>query len=130
MYEEGTMMNIYFTKEHEWVRVQDGVGVVGISEHAAHELGDITFVELPKIGTVVEQFKLLGSIESVKAASDIFAPVSGTVVKINEALETAPEVVNESAQEAGWMVWIKMNDASELTKLMTRDQYDEYLKSL
>jgi len=123
-------MNIYFTKEHEWVRVQDGVGVVGISEHAAHELGDITFVELPKIGTVVEQFKLLGSIESVKAASDIFAPVSGTVVKINEALETAPEVVNESAQEAGWMVWIKMNDASELTKLMTRDQYDEYLKSL
>lgn len=120
----------YFTKEHEWVRVVDGVGVVGISDHAAHELGDITFVELPKIGTAVEQFKLLGSIESVKAASDIFAPVSGSVIKINEALETAPEVVNESAQEAGWMVWIKMDDASELTKLMTREQYDEYLKSL
>jgi glycine cleavage system H protein len=123
-------MDIYFTKEHEWVKVQDGVGVVGISEHAAHELGDITFVELPKIGIAVEQFKLLGSIESVKAASDIFAPVSGSVIKINEALETAPEVVNESAEDAGWMVWIKMGDASELTNLMTRDQYDEYLKTL
>jgi glycine cleavage system H protein len=123
-------MNIYFTKEHEWVKVQDGVGVAGISEHAAHELGDITFVELPKVGTVVEQFKLLGSIESVKAASDIFAPVSGFVIKINEALETAPEVVNESAEDAGWMVWIQMGDASELKNLMTREQYDEYLKSL
>ena len=124
------MTKTYFTKEHEWVNVLDGVGVAGISEHAAHELGDITFVELPKVGTVVEQFKLLGSIESIKAASDIFAPVSGLLVKINEALETSPEMVNESAEDSGWMVWIKMNDSSELAKLMTREQYDEYLKSL
>jgi len=123
-------MSIYFTKEHEWVRVQDGVGVVGISDHAAHELGDITFVELPKTGSVVEQFKLLGSIESVKAASDIFAPVSGSVIKINEELEAKPELVNESAEEAGWMACIKMDDASELANLMTRQQYDEYLKTL
>jgi len=123
-------MSMYFTKEHEWVKVQDGVGVVGISEHAAHELGDITFVELPKLNAAVEQFKLLGSIESVKAASDIFAPVSGSVIKINEELEAKPEVVNESAEDAGWMAWIKMDDASELANLMTREQYDDYLKSL
>lgn len=123
-------MSMYFTKEHEWVRVQDGVGVVGISEHAAHELGDITFVEFPKLGAAVTQFKLLGSIESVKAASDIFAPVSGSVIKINDELEAKPELVNESAEEAGWMAWIKMDDASELANLMTREQYDEYLKTL
>jgi len=123
-------MSMYFTKEHEWVKVQDGVGVVGISEHAAHELGDITFVELPKLNAAVEQFKLLGSIESVKAASDIFAPVSGSVIKINEELEAKPELVNESAEDTGWMAWIKMDDASELANLMTREQYDDYLKSL
>ena len=123
-------MNIYFTRDHEWVRVLDGVGVVGISEHAAHELGDVTFVELPKVGAVIEQFKLLGSIESVKAASDVFAPVSGTVIKTNEALETAPELVNESAQDDGWIAWIKLANAAELTGLMTAEQYEGYLKSL
>ena len=123
-------MSIYFTKEHEWVKVKEGIGAVGISEHAAHELGDITFVELPKIGTVVKQFGVLGSIESVKAASDIFAPVSGKVVKVNEALDTAPEIVNESAEDAGWMAWVEISDESELKNLMTQDQYNDYLKTL
>jgi len=123
-------MSIYFTREHEWVKVKEGIGAVGISEHAAHELGDITFVELPKIGAVVKQFGILGSIESVKAASDIFAPVSGKVVKINEALDTAPEIVNESAEDAGWMAWVEIADESELKNLMTQEQYDEYLKTL
>ncbi len=123
-------MSTYFTKEHEWVKVKEGIGAVGISEHAAHELGDITFVELPKMGAVVTQFAMLGSIESVKAASDIFAPVSGTVIKVNEALETAPEIVNESAEDAGWMAWIKIADESELKNLMTQEQYDDYLKTL
>ncbi|MDD2539878.1 MAG: glycine cleavage system protein GcvH [Desulfuromonadaceae bacterium] len=123
-------MSMYFTKEHEWVKVKEGIGAVGISEHAAHELGDITFVELPKMGAVVKQFAMLGSIESVKAASDIFAPVSGTVVKVNEALETAPEIVNESAEDAGWMAWIEIADESELENLMTQGQYDDYLKTL
>ena len=123
-------MSIYFTKEHEWVKVKEGIGAVGISEHAAHELGDITFVELPKIGAVVKQFGILGSIESVKAASDIFAPVSGKVVKINDALDTAPEIVNESAEDAGWMAWVEIADVTELTNLMTQEQYDEYLKTL
>lgn len=123
-------MSIYFTKEHEWVKVKEGIGAVGISEHAAHELGDITFVELPVMGKVVKQFDMLGAIESVKAASDIFSPVSGTVVKINEALNDAPEIVNESAEDAGWLAWIEIADEAELKNLMTREQYDEYLKTV
>jgi glycine cleavage system H protein len=125
-----TDMSIYFTKEHEWVKVKEGIGAVGISEHAAHELGDITFVELPAIGKVVKQFEVLGAIESVKAASDIYSPVSGKVVKINEALNDAPEIVNESAEDAGWLAWIEISDEAELKKLMTREQYDEYLKTV
>ncbi|RII30587.1 MAG: glycine cleavage system protein H [Geobacter sp.] len=123
-------MSMYFTKEHEWVKVKDGIGAVGISEHAAHELGDVTFVELPKIGAVVKQFAVLGSIESVKAASDIYAPISGKVVKINEILNSSPEIVNESAEDAGWMAWIEIADESELKNLMTSEQYGEYLKTL
>ena len=123
-------MSIYFTKEHEWVKVKEGIGAVGISEHAAHELGDITFVELPKIGKTVKQFEMLGSIESVKAASDIFAPVSGKVIKVNEALEVSPEIVNESAEDAGWMAWVEIADESELKNLMTQEQYNDYLKTL
>jgi len=123
-------MSIYFTKEHEWVKVKEGVGAVGISEHAAHELGDVTFVELPKTGKVVKQFEVLGAIESVKAASDIYAPVSGKVIKVNEALDDAPEIVNESAEDAGWMAWIEIADAAELKNLMTKEQYDEYLQTL
>jgi len=124
------MPEMYFTKEHEWVKVKEGIGAVGISEHAAHELGDVTFVELPQIGKSVKQFDLLGSIESVKAASDIYAPLSGTVVKVNEALDTAPEIVNESAEDAGWMAWIEISDLSELKNLMTREEYEAYLKTL
>lgn len=123
-------MSIYFTKEHEWVKVNGNVGTIGISEHAAHELGDITFVELPKLGLVVKQFGVLGGIESVKAASDIFAPVSGKVIKVNDALDTAPEIVNEGAEEAGWMAEVEIADAAELKNLMTQGQYDDYLKTL
>ena len=123
-------MSIYFTKEHEWVKVKEGIGAIGISDHAAHELGDITFVELPKIGKSVKQFEVLAAIESVKAASDIFSPLSGTVIKVNEALEEAPEIVNESAEDAGWMAWIEIADQSELKNLMTQEQYNDYLKTL
>ncbi len=123
-------MSMYFTKEHEWVKVDGGVGTVGISGHAAHELGDITFVELPKIGAVVKQFGILGSIESVKAASDIFAPLSGKVVAVNEALDTAPEAVNDGAEDGGWMAQVEIADEAELKNLMTQAQYDDYLKTL
>ncbi|CAG0985936.1 glycine cleavage system protein GcvH [Geobacter sp.] len=123
-------METYFTKEHEWVKVKEGVASVGITEYAAHQLGDVTFVELPKVGKTVKQFEVLAAIESVKAASDIYAPVSGKVTQVNEALDERPEIVNEAAEDAGWMALIEMADPAELQKLMTRDQYDEYVRSL
>jgi glycine cleavage system H protein len=124
------MAEFFFSKEHEWVKVEGGTGKVGISEHAAHELGDVTFVELPKEGTVVKQFGILGSIESVKAASDIYAPVSGRVIAVNGVLDATPELVNESAEEGAWMAEIEIADAAELQNLMTREQYDAYLETL
>ncbi|AAR33708.1 glycine cleavage system protein GcvH [Geobacter sulfurreducens] len=123
-------METYFTKEHEWVKVKEGVAAVGITEYAAHQLGDVTFVELPQVGKQVKQFEVLAAIESVKAASDIYAPVSGKVTQVNEALDDRPEIVNEAAEEAGWIAWIEMGDTSELNGLLTREQYDEYLKGL
>ncbi len=123
-------METYFTKEHEWVKIKEGIASVGITEYAAHQLGDVTFVELPQVGKTVKQFQVLCAIESVKAASDIYAPVSGTVTKVNEALEDRPEIVNEAAEDAGWMAWIEMSDPSEVKALMDRAAYDEYLRSL
>ena len=123
-------MEYFFTKEHEWVKVSGTTATVGISNHAAHELGDVTFVELPQVGKVVKQFGTLAAIESVKAASDIYAPVSGKVIAVNEILETTPEVVNESAEESGWICVLEVTDAGELTNLMNKAAYEEYLKSL
>lgn len=124
------MAEIYFTKEHEWVKVEGTKGKVGISDHAAHELGDITFVELPQVGKSFKQFDVLAAIESVKAASDIYAPLSGTVVKVNAELDTRPELVNESAEEQAWMAEIEIADTAELSNLMTAAQYEEYVKNL
>jgi glycine cleavage system H protein len=124
------MSDIYFTKEHEWVKIKDGVANIGISDHAAHALGDITFVELPQVGKKVKQFDALCSIESVKAASDIYAPVSGTVVKINELLDEKPEIVNEAPEDAGWIAVMEPTDLGELKNLMDRAAYEEYLRGL
>ena len=125
------MAEPFFTKEHEWVRFEGNVASVGITDFAAHQLGDITFVELPPIGKVVKQFEVLCGIESVKTASDIYAPVSGKVIAVNAALNDTPEVVNESPEENAWMVKLEaVDDAAELSRLMDRDQYLEYLKGL
>jgi glycine cleavage system H protein len=123
-------MDMYFSKEHEWVKISGTTATVGISEHAAHELGDITFVELPAVGKSVKQFDTVAAIESVKAASDIYSPLSGKVTSINETLENTPEVVNESAEEAGWICTLEITDPSEVKNLMSKAEYDEYLKSL
>ena len=123
-------MSVYYTKEHEWVKIKDGVASIGISEHAAHELGDITFVELPQVGKTVKQFEVLAGIESVKAASDIYAPLSGKVTKVNEALNDTPEIVNEAAEDAGWIAWLEPSDISEVKNLLSKAEYDEYLKGL
>ncbi len=124
------MSEIYFTKEHEWVKVKGNSAVCGISAHAAHELGDITFVELPEIGKKFKQEEVMAAIESVKAASDIYAPISGKVVKVNMELEDAPERVNESPEDAAWMVELEIDDSGELTRLMTQEMYDNYLQTL
>jgi glycine cleavage system H protein len=123
-------MEHFFSKEHEWVKISGTTATVGISDHAAHELGDITFVELPQVGKKVKQFDTLAAIESVKAASDIFSPVSGKVITVNETLENTPEVVNESAEESGWICVLEISDPDEVKNLMNRAQYDEYLKTL
>ncbi len=124
------MSETYYTKEHEWVKIKDGVASIGITDYAAHQLGDVTFVELPQVGKSVKQFEVLCAIESVKAASDIYAPVSGRVTQVNEALNDAPEIVNESAEDAGWMALLEMADPAEVKNLMTRAQYDDYLRGL
>ena len=120
----------FFTKEHEWVEMAGGQATVGISEHAAHELGDITYVELPKIGRSVKQFDTLAGIESVKAASDIYAPVSGKVVEVNQALDEAPELVNQGAEAQGWICKLEGVDEGELASLMDAETYGTYLRGL
>ena len=123
-------MATYFSKEHEWVRVEENTGSVGITRFAADQLGDVTFVELPRAGKEVKQFEGLCGIESVKAASDIYSPVSGKVVAVNEALDATPELVNESPEEGAWLAKIELADATELKNLMTREEYDEYVRGL
>ncbi|MDY0385379.1 glycine cleavage system protein GcvH [Trichlorobacter sp.] len=123
-------MSIYFTKEHEWARVSGNLAQVGISEHAAHELGDVTFVELPPVGKQVKQGEVLAAIESVKAASDIYAPLSGKVVKVNSVLDATPEQVNESPEQSAWMLELELSDPAEVGSLMNKEQYDAYLKTL
>lgn len=121
-------MEKHYTKEHEWASVEGNVATIGISEHAAHELGDITFVELPAVGKTVKQFDTLAGIESVKAASDIYSPLSGKVVEVNQKLEDAPELVNESAEERGWICKLEITDAGEVGALMDAAAYADFVK--
>ena len=117
-----------YTREHEWVRAEGKDATVGITDHAQEALGDITFVELPKAGAAVTQSKAMATIESVKAASDIYAPVSGTVKEANAQLEAEPGLVNQSPYEKAWIAKIAMSDPAELDNLMDADAYAAYLK--
>lgn len=117
-----------YTKEHEWVEVEIDEGIVGITEHAAKELGDITFVELPNIGTDLIVGDVLGVIESVKAASDIYCPASGTVCAINDAVIDDPSIINRSSEKDGWLCRLENVDIAEIEDLMDKKQYEEYLK--
>jgi len=119
--------NLRYTKEHEWVRVEGDTGVIGITFHAQKELGDIVYVDLPKPGTVVQQGKTIGSVESVKAVSDIFTPVSGEVLEINSSLADSPEVLNSDPYGSGWLVKIKLSDPGEAGKLLTAAEYQAYV---
>jgi glycine cleavage system H protein len=119
--------NFHYTKEHEWVRVEGDIGVIGITDHAQQELGDIVYVDLPKPGAHLEQGKTLGSVESVKAVSDIFAPVSGEVVEINPLLSTAPEKLNEDPHGDAWLVKIKLSAPDEIKRLLSAEDYQNYV---
>ena len=119
--------NCQYTKEHEWVRVEGGDGVVGITDHAQKELGDIVYVELPKVGATVEQGKTLGSVESVKAVSDIYSPVSGEVIAVNEVLTTAPEKLNADPHGEAWLVKIRLWAPDEAKSLMSAEDYQTYV---
>ncbi|HZL66981.1 MAG TPA: glycine cleavage system protein GcvH [Candidatus Limnocylindrales bacterium] len=115
-----------YTKEHEWLKVEGNTGTVGITDHAQESLGDIVFVELPKVGTEVTAGKTFGTVESVKAVSDLFAPVSGTVTEVNEALNTSPEQVNKDAHGA-WMVKVAMKNPSEANQLLSAGDYEKFV---
>lgn len=117
-----------YTKDHEWVQIEDDLAVVGISEHAAEELGDITFVELPEEDTDFIVGDVIAVVESVKAASDIYAPISGTVKESNNYLEDDPGVINQSAEEKGWICKLENFDVSEIEDLMDEEAYQKYLQ--
>ena len=116
-----------YTKEHEWVQIAGDAGTVGITDHAQQELGDIVYVDLPKVGTRVEKGKPLGSVESVKAVSDIFAPVSGEVIEVNDVLTNKPETLNEDPHGAGWLVKIKLSVSGEIQQLLSAEDYQKYI---
>ncbi len=120
----------FFTKEHEWVKIEGNKAKVGISDYAQHKLGDITFVDLPAAGKTVKQLEVLTGIESVKAASDIYSPVSGKVVSVNSALEGAPELVNKSPYEQGWIAELEISNSGETANLMDSAAYKAYVAGL
>ena len=119
--------NYKYTKEHEWILVEGDTGTIGITDHAQHELGDIVYVDLPKAGTGVEQGKALGSVESVKAVSDIYSPVTGEVIESNGDLSGAPEKLNSDPHGAAWLVKVKLSNLSEIDGLMSAADYQAYL---
>ncbi len=116
-----------FTKEHEWVYVEGDVAVIGITDYAQRELGDVVYVELPEVGQELTAGKVLGSVESVKAVSDVYSPVSGEVVEVNTALHQAPEKINQDPHGEAWLVKVRLRDPAELDRLMTASEYEAYI---
>jgi len=121
--------DLKYTKEHEWIKLEGEKGRVGITHHAQEALGDVVFVELPKVGRRLQQMETFGVVESVKAVSDLYSPASGEVVEVNSALEAKPEMVNNECYGAGWMILVKLADPKELGKLMDAKGYEAYLAS-
>ena len=119
--------NLRYTKDHEWIRVEGDAGTIGITGHAQEELGDIVYVELPKTGARFEQAAAFGSVESVKAVSDIYCPASGEVTEINQALAEAPEKVNQDPYGEGWLIKLRLTDPRQVETLMTAAEYEQYV---
>jgi glycine cleavage system H protein len=116
-----------YTKEHEWIKVDGETGIVGITDYAQHELGDVVFVELPKVGAQLKAGQSLGTVESVKAVSEIYSPVSGEVTEVNSALSDAPEKINQDPHGAAWLVKVRLGDKKEISSLMDSRAYQEYI---
>jgi glycine cleavage system H protein len=121
--------NYRYTKEHEWVDLKGDLAAIGITDYAQHELGDVVFVELPKVGSKIETGKTFGTVESVKAVSDIYAPASGEVVEANEALHNTPEKINTDPHGDGWLIKVRLANASEVSGLMDSAAYEAYIAS-
>lgn len=116
--------NLLYTKDHEWIQLlNDGTAVVGITDYAQESLGDITFIEFPEVGAIFETGDMFGVVESVKAASDLYMPLSGEVVEVNEAVDAAPELVNQAAFSDGWLLKIRLKEQSETERLLKPDEY-------
>ena len=124
------MSEIRYSEGHEWIRVEGEVGVVGITDYAQDQLGDVVYVELPEVGQRVEKAAEAAVVESVKAASEVYAPATGEVVAVNDALNDDPSAVNSDPEGAGWFIKIKLDDAAELDRLMDAEAYGKYLESL
>jgi len=120
-------LDLKYTKDHEWVKTEKDVAIIGITNYAQEELGDIVFVELPEAGTMIEQKEELCVIESVKTVSNIYAPISGQIIEVNDNLSDSPETINESPYENGWIATIAMSDEKELDDLMTVNEYENFI---
>jgi glycine cleavage system H protein len=118
--------DLIYTKEHEWLRIAGDGGTIGITDHAQQELGDIVYIELPKVGTKYESGDTFGTVESVKAVSELYIPVSGEVIQVNEELSDAPEKINSDPYGTGWMIRIRLLKKTETAALMSAEQYDKY----
>lgn len=118
-----------YTKEHEWVKLEGEKARIGITDHAQHELGDVVYVELPKVGRKVKQMEEFATVESVKAVSPIYAPVSGEIVAVNSELENKPELINQSPHDQGWIALLALSDPKELENLLTAEQYEQHIGS-
>ena len=121
---------LYYTEEHEWARIEGDIATIGITDHAQELLGEITFVELPIVDKEIQQKDELGVVESSKAASDVYAPVTGKVTKVNSELESAPEKINEDCYNTGWICTIQITDKSTIDNMMDAKQYEAYLNGL
>ncbi len=122
--------NLYYTKEHIWVKIEDDVATIGITDYGQHQLGDVVFVDLPELGREVESGEVIASVESIKAVSEIYSPITGKIISINEDLANDPSFINSDPYGDGWIADIQMKDPTEIEDLMTADDYKAYLEQI